>query len=817
MRPEALNSIVAIGVPPDHFFPQGATLEIGEFGALVVGRNGAGKTRLLSAIAESLDLIFDIRANRARWGATFGGIVTPSDRDQPWEPASDESGRIHDPRVLFNQAVDSLSNLQWLGSSGAHVDPVRERAISTLRGVSRSEVEVVATIFAALNFLDSEAHWPHYPYLLSACVEIAREFSLGVAQPGASHDVRLRLWYNARPDSTPTLLTVLAALEAYEGTAIEIIDGRIRRSKETTTLTSEDLSRLAHTPATQLKRRRVVGPFEFCTPSLPLPGVCLGDGVLRCDDQSPLPFEGRRVERVLDTRGSSTMSGPILNTSYRVIRFGEARTGGLAAPSAADGDDLSTSPDLDGDLMSHEAATDDETLSPWSAVERWPSEPSTHPHRVTLRGDQHEYRFPELVWAHAAAVSQVADAVFRRLLPEPPALELVDDGGCLSWRARVAQDVVLPLEALSFANLRWARFSIRLAERFLDRLVPLVGSPEFEEWATDWLQPHECGVSEGMPGTLVVIDEPEAGLHRAAEAPLAKGLAELAEISGFKPVIATHSPSFIRNFVASGANVFWVHQTSAGERTIDQFTATDILTMGEAIGADAADLLQLIRGFLIVEGEHDKAVFNALFGDELHRLGVLVIPMRGVRGISQVIDSNLLWNFTDAHLFVLLDHLASTTVEEIWAQSLGWWRQAEEEEAQAVLEGLNSLQGSGQAEIKAVRELLGHALESSSPERLNVLGLRAKDILNYFHPKEVVVLGGDSIAEEPDRDRAWRKLEARWRKAGSQPSFKSWLCLEYPGTEISPRILENAIRQWDSIPSDLSGVIAKVKDRLLDR
>jgi hypothetical protein len=318
------------------------------------------------------------------------------------------------------------------------------------------------------------------------------------------------------------------------------------------------------------------------------------------------------------------------------------------------------------------------------------------------------------------------------------------------------------------------------------------------------------GPSPHLKDQIVIIDEPENGLHRAAELPLAQALVSLASLAGFKPVVATHSPAFVRAFISAGAATWKVAPNEHSEPTATSYRATDLSSLAEICGLSTPDIIQLVRLFVLVEGEHDKAVLQALFGDHMAELGVAVIPIRGVHGAPQILDSSFLWTFADARVVLLLDHLDNGGVSRVWEAAKRALQMNDMAAALSEIEYLHRLERSGRSEIKAVYELFAHIIENrTGVDRIRVEGLSEPDIINYFHPTEIVRLDSDYSNSGLDRRALWKQLEAEWRRLGGRPPFKQWLCERFPGTRIDVATLSAAVARWDAIPDDLAGLLHK--------
>jgi energy-coupling factor transporter ATP-binding protein EcfA2 len=117
---------------------------------------------------------------------------------------------------------------------------------------------------------------------------------------------------------------------------------------------------------------------------------------------------------------------------------------------------------------------------------------------------------------------------------------------------------------------------------------------------------------------LVLLDEPERGLHRSAEIRIGDFIAKLQK-TGSRVLVASHSPALLndarlarvhvqRDDITgkSRLNPLWL--PVSGDKVFRRFAA-------EQLGLTTADILQLIRVFVIVEGQHDRAVIANL----LHR------------------------------------------------------------------------------------------------------------------------------------------------------------------------------------------------------
>ena len=286
----------------------------------------------------------------------------------------------------------------------------------------------------------------------------------------------------------------------------------------------------------------------------------------------------------------------------------------------------------------------------------------------------------------------------------------------------------------------------------------------------------------------VIIDEPEAGLHRTAEAELAQVLASPAWNSGSVIVVATHSPEFL-----DLANAHVLHMESGNIR---EFTSTDREEL-VALGLRPADLLTQIRSFLLVEGEHEKLIFEALFAEELRRLRCKIIVARGGKNMRDVFESQMIFEFSDAKVISLLDNIDAQTVTSLWkaARELAG-RGRIFEAGQYVRSGLP---GSKSGENRFLSEFLSLALSKGQHERFEVWGLSKGDILYYFSPSDFgLKLSFEDLV---------REHQEQWKPSGD--NFKTWARKKYRA-DFSDGAVIKAAQSLDHVPSDFGDLLMQI-------
>lgn len=286
-------------------------------------------------------------------------------------------------------------------------------------------------------------------------------------------------------------------------------------------------------------------------------------------------------------------------------------------------------------------------------------------------------------------------------------------------------------------------------------------------WALTALQWALTGLDASRP-QVFIIDEPERSLHRTRERELPQMLKNLCISSENMAVLAaSHAPAFLDGVDAS---LHHVSRRHAYPTVLHSGTSALTSQTAETLGLSPSDLLQLTRVFLLVEGEHDEIVIQALCGDFLEAAQVKIIPMRGGRKLPGTVESQVLFDFTDAHLVAVLDNVRTEEIRAGWMEAQTRYLSGDASEAIEYLSG-EFKQHKG-TEYEWIVEWLSRALKKGVHERMEPYGLAARDIIEYL-PVEVLV---------PNAGKTWDEL--RHEHDAAMPSldrskglheFKTWL------------------------------------------
>ena len=167
---------------------------------------------------------------------------------------------------------------------------------------------------------------------------------------------------------------------------------------------------------------------------------------------------------------------------------------------------------------------------------------------------------------------------------------------------------------------------------------------------------------------LLAIEEPEVGLHPAAQRAVARSLRDLTTF-GVQTVVVTHSPLFIDAASDDGLRLMtadlardqpaalpWVRRTLV--------EPTGLTEVAEALGSSPSDVL-MARRFIVVEGRSDAAILDTWarrIGMDLRREGCGT-PGGRIRAIGGGGDAIQLV-YEGASVHVLLDGGPDTAKEK---------------------------------------------------------------------------------------------------------------------------------------------------------
>jgi predicted ATP-dependent endonuclease of OLD family len=313
------------------------------------------------------------------------------------------------------------------------------------------------------------------------------------------------------------------------------------------------------------------------------------------------------------------------------------------------------------------------------------------------------------------------------------------------------------------------------------------------------------GVDSSLP-LLIVLDEPEAGLHRRAERQLAKGINEITNRFKAKCLLATHSPTFLND---KSNNLIHVSRENTGNTRIETMS-NDLIHRLDDYGIDRSDLLQFCKTFVIVEGIHDAWVLDELFQQEFQNLGVEVLALRGLTKLEllSALDAQFLFRFTTSDIVICFDNDETKSVQDIWERACA----AKDAGSYFIniLDELNVLHksfGKSRDEYKMIHDFCIEAINENSRGRVKFHSLTKSDIIEYFSPQDFVKLGINTKSfDEYRKEHEGLMVNP---KSGTKANFKTWLTSQI-GAEYSEKNVRNAVRRSDSIHQDFIDLLSIV-------
>jgi hypothetical protein len=330
------------------------------------------------------------------------------------------------------------------------------------------------------------------------------------------------------------------------------------------------------------------------------------------------------------------------------------------------------------------------------------------------------------------------------------------------------------LDDLSFSEQKWVRFALSLVLSKSDHGKPRV----------------------------VILDEPEQGLHRQLESRISMGLHRLvAEFDDVAIMGATHSLAFLDP--RHGSNLLHVSLTGSGKTVV---SALDVgvgqLSLDEEsdrLGVTPSDILAMTRVAVIVEGTHDQIVLEECLSQDISQSGARVFVMRGTDNAVALPDMQFLFDALDAPIVVVLDNVVQLRVMPIWQRAVHAFRRKDPKLAERTLEELASR--SATKEELALAELGRRAIKVGRLSRITPFGLEKPDILDYLSPKYFNL-------DSDDWQTYKTAFQARRPPLGS---FKDFMRREY-NAKINVSAVGKAAKGIDVVPEDFVALGSLIRE-----
>ncbi|GAB3273760.1 hypothetical protein GCM10027449_11470 [Sinomonas notoginsengisoli] len=283
----------------------------------------------------------------------------------------------------------------------------------------------------------------------------------------------------------------------------------------------------------------------------------------------------------------------------------------------------------------------------------------------------------------------------------------------------------------------------------VEELFALTGLSTAEQrWAVAAVQWALAGVDEGSRPRMLLIDEPERGLHRLREKDLPAALNKLcAQDPSLVVLTASHAPAFLD--LRSNSEILRTTRL-LGQPTlvtvIDSAVKGTLSRICEQLGLTPGDILQLTRVFVLVEGQHDEMVLSRLLADDLNKASAQILTLRGARDLRSVAEARFLFTSTEALFLIVLDGLLMGQIRPIWEEAQRHLDTGSVKEARRALDKLGRVHGGG--EVKWLQELGHAAVDTAKLGRIKVHGLAARDIIVYLSERNFM-----------NAEKTWTQLE----------------------------------------------------------
>jgi hypothetical protein len=349
-------------------------------------------------------------------------------------------------------------------------------------------------------------------------------------------------------------------------------------------------------------------------------------------------------------------------------------------------------------------------------------------------------------------------------------------GNLPKWIAtpRRGEATKVSLEDLSFSEQKWVRFALSL------------------------------GLGKSDPGNprVVILDEPEQGLHRQLESRISTGLHRLvAEFEDVAIMSATHSPAFLDP--RHGANLLHVSLTGSGKTVVSALElGVGQLSLNEEsnrLGVSPSDILAMTRVAVIVEGIHDQIVLEECLSQDIRQSGARVFVMRGTDHAAALPDMQFLFDALDAPIVVVVDNVIQLRVMPIWQRAVDAFRSKDLKLAERTLAELASR--SATKEELALAELGRRAIKVGRLSRITPFGLEKPDILDYLSPKYFNLDADD-----------WQAYKTAFQARRSpRGSFKDFMRREY-SAKINVSAVSKAAKGVDSVPEDFAALGSLIRE-----
>ncbi len=364
-----------------------------------------------------------------------------------------------------------------------------------------------------------------------------------------------------------------------------------------------------------------------------------------------------------------------------------------------------------------------------------------------------------------------------------------------------------PLASVGSGIARWASYSIRLAcQELLDGTI--AGDPNTDailledDFSVDDMSPfvvelperisydgatpyEEVAALRILPSKLDVVlllDEPEAHLHPRAVASIGEWLLDISTRVA-SVVVATHHPLLfnLRDLGLQKHVVLRNQRTSVIERWNPESEEL-VAELAYQIGLTSGELFMMSRLVLFVEGAHDVAILEELFGDLLRGSMVRLVPLRGAYNISLLATSDIVWQM-GIPIGVLTD---GTDIERV-------------------------MRGERSNHIESLVDRLLRECRTANRE-VAAFGLELDDILFYLDDDITATFASEAFPGWSNAVTIWQEIDQPADSPANGAKFKKWITKTY-GLPLDPdsvREIAKKCKEAGNIPEELSAIVSEI-------
>ena len=405
----------------------------------------------------------------------------------------------------------------------------------------------------------------------------------------------------------------------------------------------------------------------------------------------------------------------------------------------------------------------------------WDDEKQTN--RKIQRGETFN---PEIYVEECKRLSETSSQKMRGLFEDAPSLQLemvdtqkISRRAPVRWTAQFPGETKFLAEELGFAHRRYADFVIlqELRENRQNNIARAVDrnrDSDISEFDSQFLL---------VSPSVLIVDEPERGLHPLAAKHLSESISTIGEIT----LVASHSVEFldtgIRNESAS-----LIERDPKGFVSIKQLPQLSEQlenVISERLGLTPAALVNLTSIFVLVEGPHDELILQHYFDELRQKYRIQVLPMVGTRGIKDLATSDFLFTATSSPIAIIVDNGKQGSIDKLMSRLRSTNNQSERFSiAHHYLSEFNS------KEMKEIYGLIQQAIKADRLDRIHPCALGEGDILRYL-PMEYIC---PKFKSWSDLDNEFLVVQGRsFFKEGDGKIKKDWIT-KLGGNVTIPRI-----------------------------